>query len=144
MKNNYFYDYAVIRIVPKVDREEFINAGVILSCEEKDFLEALIYLDEHRLKALDPKFDIEATRSHLAVIPDICSGKADAGPIGKLSQRKRFHWLTSPKSTIIQTSPVHSGYCKEPAEALKHLFEILVKSPGKEENKNLQANSRGK
>ncbi len=129
MENNYFYDYAVIRIVPKVDREEFINVGVIVSCEEKKYMQAIIKLDEKRLKALAPDFDIETAREHLKAIPTICEGGKDAGPIGQLSQRNRFHWLTSPRSTIIQTSPVHSGYCKDPAEALKHLFEKMVKEP---------------
>ncbi|MGE5859354.1 MAG: DUF3037 domain-containing protein [Ignavibacteria bacterium] len=124
---NHFYDYAVIRIVPKVDREEFINAGVILSCPEKEFLEACIDLDEKRLKVFSPGIDIELVKTHLAAIKAICAGSVDAGTIGKLSQRERFHWLTSPKSTIIQTSPVHSGYCKDPAEELKDLINKMVK-----------------
>ena len=127
MGNNYLYDYAVIRVVPKVDREEFINAGIILSCEEKDFLAAKIEIDEKRLKALAPDFDIETARTHLDAIYTICAGGKEAGKIGESSQRQRFHWLTSPKSTIIQISPVHSGYCKDPGETLKHLFEKMVK-----------------
>jgi hypothetical protein len=127
MGNNYFYDYAVIRVVPKVDREEFINTGVILSCEEKEFLEAKMEIDEKRIKALDPDFDIETARIHLDAIHAICKGGKYAGAIGESSQRQRFHWLTSPKSTIIQTSSVHSGYCKDPAEALNHLFETMVR-----------------
>ena len=127
MRNDYFYDYAVIRIVPKVDREEFINAGIILSCEEKEFLDAKIEIDEKKLKAIAPDFEIATAKTHLDAIYAICIGGKDAGTIGELSQRQRFHWLTSPKSTIIQTSPVHSGYCKEPAETLKHLFEEMVK-----------------
>ena len=128
MRSDYFYDYAVIRIVPKVDREEFINAGIILSCEEKEFLDAKIEIDEKRLKAFDPDFDIETAKTHLNAIYTICKGGKETGTIGELSQRQRFHWLTSPKSTIIQTSPVHSGYCKDPAETLSHLFEKMVKS----------------
>jgi hypothetical protein len=127
--NNYLYDYCVIRIVPKVDREEFINAGVILSCEEKEFLKARVELDEQRLGAFYPEFDIETAKTHLSAIPVICAGTAEAGPIGQLSKRKRFYWLTSPKSTIVQISPVHSGYCKDPDKELKHLFEVLVKKP---------------
>ena len=128
MGNDYFYDYAVIRIVPKVDREEFINTGIILSCEEKEFLDARIEINEKRLKALAPDFDLETVKTHLNAIYAICRGGKESGTIGKLSQRQRFHWLTSPKSTIIQTSPVHSGYCKNPEKALNHLFEKVVKS----------------
>ncbi len=128
MNNNYFYDYALIRLVPNVEREEFINVGVIVSCEEKNYLNALIKLDEQRIEILAPGFDIEIAKTHLNTIPVICAGGLDAGPIGKLSLRKRFHWLTSPRSTIIQTSPVHSGYCKDPDVALNHLFETMVRT----------------
>jgi hypothetical protein len=112
------YDYAVIRVVPKVDREEFINAGVIVSCPDLSFLEARINLDESRLLALDPTVDLELVRKHLASIPIICRGGDDAGSIGQLPQRQRFHWLVAPRSTIIQTSPVHTGRCGDPAAAL--------------------------
>ncbi|HSR17126.1 MAG TPA: DUF3037 domain-containing protein [Ignavibacteriaceae bacterium] len=124
---NHFYDYAVIRVVPKVDREEFINAGVILSCPEKEFLEACIELDEERLKMFAPGIDIELVKTHLAAIKAICAGIDDAEAIGKLSKRERFHWLTSPKSTIIQTSHVHSGYCKNPEKELNDLVNKIVK-----------------
>ncbi|HVO73549.1 MAG TPA: DUF3037 domain-containing protein [Ignavibacteriaceae bacterium] len=124
---NLFYDYAVIRIVPKVDREEFINAGVILFCSDKDFLKAGVVLDEKRLKIFDPGIEVELVRTHLDAIKAICEGSASAGSIGKLSRRERFHWLTSPKSTIIQTSPVHSGYCKNPSDELNELLDKMVK-----------------
>jgi len=127
VQDQYFYDYAVIRVVPKVDREEFINAGVILCCSNKEFLQALIELDEARLRIFAPGIDIELVKSHLKAIEAICSGSPEAGKIGQLSQRERFHWLTSPKSTIIQTSPVHSGYCNDPAEELKDLVNKMVK-----------------
>jgi len=120
------YDYAVIRVVPKVDREEFINAGVILSCPDLSFLEARIKLDEARLKALDPSADLEMVRTHLETIPTICRGGDDAGPIGQLPQRQRFHWLVAPRSTIIQTSPVHTGRCSDPAAVLEHLIKTMV------------------
>jgi len=120
------YDYAVIRVVPKVDREEFINAGVILSCPDKSFLEARIKLNESRLLALDPSLDLEMVRTHLATIPTICHGGDGAGPIGQLPQRQRFHWLVAPRSTIIQTSPVHTGRCSDPAAALEHLVAKMV------------------
>jgi len=120
------YDYAVIRVVPKVEREEFINAGVILSCPARSFLEAQIKLNESRLLALDPSLDLEMVKTHLATIPKICRGGADAGPIGQLSQRERFYWLVAPRSTIIQTSPVHTGRCSNPAAALQHLVASMV------------------
>lgn len=127
MQDHYIYDYAVIRIVPNVEREEFINVGVILSCPGKKFLDARIELDEERIKSFAPGFDIEITRKHLVAIQATCDGREEAGEIGKLSQRERFYWLTSPRSTIIQTSPVHSGYCKHPDEELIHLVEKMVR-----------------
>ena len=120
------YDYAVIRVVPKVDREEFINAGVILSCPDRSFLEARIKLNESRLLALDPSVDLEMVRTHLATIPTICHGGEDAGTIGQLPQRQRFHWLVAPRSTIIQTSPVHTGRCSDPEASLEHLIAKMV------------------
>ncbi|MFO7447980.1 MAG: DUF3037 domain-containing protein [Ignavibacteriaceae bacterium] len=125
------YDYAVIRVVPKVEREEFVNAGVIVSCPPLEYLDARIDLNEQKLKALDPSIDMELIRSYLAAIPVICKGGETAGPVGLLSLRERFHWLVSPRSTIIQTSPVHSGYCKDPAEALDHLLNTMVRQPVK-------------
>jgi hypothetical protein len=116
----------VIRVVPKVDREEFINAGVIVSCPELSFLEARIKLDESRLLALDPNVDLELVRKHLASIPTICRGGDGAGSIGQLPQRQRFHWLVAPRSTVIQTSPVHTGRCGDPAAALEHLVATMV------------------
>jgi hypothetical protein len=121
------YDYAIIRVVPKVERQEFINVGVIVSCPARKFLEARIELDEARLMALDPTLDIESIRLHLATIPAICVGGEPAGPIGQLSQRERFHWLVAPRSTIIQTSPAHSGYCKTPDVVLEHLLDTMVR-----------------
>ena len=126
MPDKFRYDYAVIRVVPKVDREEFINAGVIVSCPDLSFLEAEIKLDESRLLALDPNVDLDLVRKHLATIPMICRGGPDAGSIGQLPQRKRFHWLVAPRSTIIQTSPVHTGRCGDPAAALNHLVATMV------------------
>jgi hypothetical protein len=120
------YDYAVIRVVPKVDREEFINAGVIVSCPELSFLEAQIKLNEARLLALDPTVDLELVRKHLASIPTICRGGDGAGSIGQLPQRQRFHWLVAPRSTVIQTSPVHTGRCGDPAAAIEHLVATMV------------------
>ncbi len=127
MLDHYSYDYAIIRVVPRVEREEFLNVGVILSCPAKEFLEARIELDEQRLTALDSTLDLESIRSHLAVIPAICAGGEQAGPIGQLSQRERFHWLIAPRSTVIQTSAAHSGSCTDPTAALEHLIETMVR-----------------
>jgi hypothetical protein len=121
------YDYAVIRVVPRVDREEFVNAGVIVSCPARGFLDARLDLDEARLRALDPTVDLEAVRANLASIPIICAGGPNAGPIGKLSARERFHWLTAPRSTIIQTSRVHTGRCTSPGDVLEHLLNVMVR-----------------
>jgi hypothetical protein len=121
------YDYAVIRVVPKVEREEFVNVGVIVSCPTGEFLEARIEVDEQRLLTLDPTLDIETIRAHLATIPIICAGGEQAGPMGKASQRERFHWLTAPRSTVIQTSPVHTGWCDDPATVLEHLLAAMVR-----------------
>ena len=126
MREQSRYDYAVIRVVPKVDREEFINAGVLLSCPDLSFLEARIKLNESRLLALDPSVDLDVVRNHLAPIPTICRGGDEAGSIGQLPQRQRFHWLVAPRSTIIQTSPVHTGRCTDPAAALEHLLTTMV------------------
>ena len=100
------FDYATIRVVPRVERQEFINAGVVVFCLEKRYLAARVHLDEARLRALWPATDLELVRQHLEAIPRICSGDPSAGPITRLSQRERFHWLVSPRSTIIQSSPV--------------------------------------
>ena len=126
MPDKFRYDYAVVRVVPKVDREEFINAGVIVSCPELSFLEARIKLNEARLLALDPNVDLDPVRKHLAAIPIICRGDADAGPIGQLTQRERFYWLVAPRSTIIQASPVHTGRTADPAAVLQRLVNTMV------------------
>jgi Protein of unknown function (DUF3037) len=121
------YDYAVVRVVPRVEREEFINVGVILSCPVQDYLGARIELDENRLRALEPAVNLEAVRAHLASIPLICAGGPEAGPIGLLSTRERFHWLVAPRSTIIQISPVHSGRCTDIPATLEHLLDSMVR-----------------
>jgi Protein of unknown function (DUF3037) len=122
------YDYAVVRVVPKVERGEFVNVGIIVSCQTKGFLEARIELDEQRLMALDATLDLESIRTHLAAIAAICTGGEDAGPIGQLSQRQRFHWLVAPRSTIIQTSPVHSGRCANLTTVLDQLLDTMVRT----------------
>jgi DUF3037 family protein len=120
------YDYAIVRVVPRVERGEQINVGVILSCADSDFLECRLALDAPRLLALDPALDLEAIRAGLAVIPTICRGGPEAGPIGALPPRGRFRWLVSPRSTMIQMSPVHTGRTTDPIAALDHLLERMV------------------
>jgi Protein of unknown function (DUF3037) len=120
------YDYAVIRVVPRVDREEFVNAGVVLFSKARDFLAARVAVDERRLLALAPEVDLETIRRHLEAIPQIGSGDPNAGPIAKLSARERFHWLVAPRSTVIQVSAVHAGLCEDPAAELNDLFSRLV------------------
>lgn len=121
------YDYAVIRVVPRVEREEFINVGIILSCPAAKFLEARIELDETRLLALDPQVDLDTVRRHLAAIEVICAGGPGSGPIGQLPQRARFHWLTAKRSSIIQTSPVHLGRCTGAGPSIEHLMARMVR-----------------
>ena len=123
------FDYAVIRVVPRVERGESINAGVILFCLGKDFLKAKIEVNEARLRALWPEIDLDLVRQHLEAIPRICAGDPDAGPIARLSLRERFRWLVAPRSTMIQVSPVHAGLCDHPERALDDLFHKAVRLP---------------
>jgi hypothetical protein len=123
----YTYDYAIIRVVPRVDRGERINAGVILSCVDLQFLEARIELDAPAVLALDRAADVEVIRANLAMIPVVCRGGPDAGPIGELPDRARFRRLVSPRSTIVQTSPVHTGRTHDPAARLEHLMDTVVR-----------------
>ena len=121
------YDYAIVRVVPRVERGEFVNAGIIVSCDIERILQAAIELDEAALLALDADVDLELVRSALAAIPAICEGGPDVGAIGKLSARERFHWLVSPKSTIVQSSPVHTGRCNDVRAALEHLMDRMIR-----------------
>ena len=123
------FDYAVVRVVPRVERQEFVNAGVILFCLERDFLQARVEVSEARLRALWPEADAELVRQHLEAIPRICAGAPDGGPIARLSLRERFHWLVAPRSTILQVSPVHSGLCESPERTLEELFRRMVAVP---------------
>lgn len=120
------YDYAIVRVVPRVEREEFINAGVILSCQQTGFLRAAIWLDETRLRALDPQVDIDTVQRHLQAMVAICEGRADGGPIAQLPLRARFHWLTAKRSSIIQTSAVHTGLCQGTEAALDRILQRMV------------------
>jgi hypothetical protein len=123
------FDYAVLRVVPRVEREEFVNAGVILFCLARDFLGSRVALDRARVRALFPEADLDLIEEHLQAVPRICRGGPDGGPIGALSLRERFHWLVAPRSTVIQVSPVHSGLCDDPLAALEALADSLVGRP---------------
>ncbi len=120
------FSYAVYRIVPRVERGERINVGVVLFSRPLDFLAVRTALDEQRLAALWPEADAAAVRPHLAALERIARGDADAGPIAELDTTARFHWLVAPSSTIIQPSAVHTGVCDNPAAALNRLFDELV------------------
>ena len=125
------FDYAIVRVVPHVERGEFINAGVIVFCRVRDFLAAQVELDRTRLAALAPDADPDEVQAHLDAIPRICAGDPEAGPIGRLSRAERFQWLVAPRSTVLQTSPVHSGVCEEPAETADHLMRTMVRLPAR-------------
>jgi hypothetical protein len=123
------YDYAVIRVVPRVEREEFVNVGIVLSCERAGFLQARIALDEARVRALDPHVDMDSVRRHLDAIVAICAGSPDSGPIGRLPPRARFHWLTARRSAIIQISAPHMGRCTNLPAVMDHLMRRMVLPP---------------
>jgi len=121
------FQYAIIRVVPRVERGECLNAGVVLLCRPRRFLAARVGLDRARLAALAPGVDPATIETHLAAIEAIARGDPSAGPIARLSQGERFHWLVAPASTVIQPSEVHTGLCDDPAVELEHLFDQLVR-----------------
>jgi hypothetical protein len=121
------YDYAIVRVVPRVERGEFVNVGAIVSSDAEGYLDARFAVDEARLRALDPAIDLAAVHAALAAISAVCSGGASAGAIGALSLRERFHWLVAPRSTMIQTSAVHTGRCDDLASTLDKLLDRMVR-----------------
>ncbi len=125
------FEYALLRVVPRVEREEFINAGVVLYCQEKNFLDVRIHLDHDRLRALDSTADHEAVLAHLETARLVCAGGPEAGAIGSLPTGQRFGWLVAPRSTVLQASPVHTGFTEDPGEALDHLLKSMVHSPAR-------------
>jgi hypothetical protein len=120
------FQYATLRVVPSLDREEFVNVGVIVFCRTRGFLRAVVELDAPRLQSLGPVSDFDALAVALAARVRIAEGDATAGPVAELPQSERFHWLVAPSSTMIQTSAVHSGLCEDPDETLRRLFASLV------------------
>ncbi len=129
MRTVLLYEYAIVRVVPRPEREEFLNAGVILACAPMRYLDAQVRVDRARLAAFGPAIDLDVVQAHLEAIPRICAGGSAAGPIGRLPQRERFHWLTAPRSALIQTSAVHTGWCADPAAALDDLVRRMVEAP---------------
>ena len=126
MPEDYLFEYAVIRIVPAVEREEFLNAGVVLFCARQKFLQMRYQLDAHKLSAFCPKLDIEEIKEYLQAFDYICKGGRDGGPIGQLPIAERFRWLTATRSTVVQTSKVHPGFCKDAGEMLERLYGQMV------------------
>jgi len=126
MQEQQLFEYAVIRVMPRVEREEFLNVGVILYCAKKKFLKVCYDLNENRLSALCEKVDLQELEVHLAAFKRIAEGDSSAGAISRLDQASRFRWLTALRSTIIQTSRIHPGFCKDPEEKLTILYNQLV------------------
>lgn len=124
------FQYAIIRVVPRVERGESLNVGIVLLCRPRRFLGARIALDERRLAALAPDLDPAMVRPHLDAIERVAAGDPSGGPIAAMGQAERFHWLVAPASTMIQPSAVHTGLCDDPAAELDHLVTTLVDRPG--------------
>ncbi|HEX2221334.1 MAG TPA: DUF3037 domain-containing protein [Candidatus Limnocylindria bacterium] len=123
------FSYAPVRVVPDIEREEFLNAGLILYCRPRRFLRARTSLDVAALDALHPGCDVDALRAQLRVFERIAAGETDAGPLAHLSQSERFHWLTAPRSTAVQPGPIHTGVTEDPAATFDHLYRVLVERP---------------
>jgi hypothetical protein len=125
-----WYSYAIVRVVPRVERGEFVNVGAILFARTLGFLEARFSLDQGRLRCLAPDVDIPLVQRHLADIAAVCAGNPDAGPMAAQPRSERFHWLTAPRSTVVQTSPVHVGRTSDPRTAIEELLDLFVRSTG--------------
>ena len=123
------FEYALLRVVPRVERGEFINAGVVLYCQEARFLGARVHLDPQRLQALDPRLDPQTVLAHLEVACRVCAGGPQAGAVGLMPPVHRFGWLVAPRSTVVQPSPVHTGLAEDPEQAIEHLLRVMVCPP---------------
>jgi hypothetical protein len=126
MQGNHLFEYAVIRVVPRVEREEFLNTGVILYCRGRDFLQMIFTLEEKRLRDFCSEMDMDDLKEQFCAFEHICAGRADGGPIAQLDIASRFRWLTAKRSTVVQTSAVHPGFCDDPLEMLHRLHAQLV------------------
>ena len=124
------FEYAVLKVVPRVERGECINAGVVLYCQSERFLGARVHLDPDRLRALDPDADLDAVRAHLEAVRSVCAGGPEAGAVGCLPLRERFGWLVAPRSTVVQPSEVHTGLTEDPEADLERLLRSMVLPPG--------------
>ena len=125
---DYSYSYAIVRVVPRVERGECVNAGVILYSREAAFLDAIVEPDPARIRALDSMVDMDLVGRHLDAFRAICAGRPEGGPMAELPPHERFHWLTAPRSTIVQTSPVHVGLSGDPAATLRELMDTFVRT----------------
>ena len=121
------YDWVTVRVVPRVERGEFVNAGVVVYCRNLDYLRAAVELDEQRARALDPGVDIDSVRRHLRSVEDLCDGAPAAGANGARAPGERFRWLAAPRSTVVQPSPVHTGLTNDPEAELRRLFDLMVR-----------------
>jgi hypothetical protein len=126
MQDRQLFEYAVIRVVPRVEREEFLNVGVIVYCAKQKFLKSVFVLDEERLKAFAKDIDVNAVQENLTAFTRLCAGGKDGGPIGELDLASRFRWLTAMRSTVLQTSRVHPGFCIDAEQKLQELLEEQV------------------
>ena len=123
------YDWVTVRVVPRVERGEFINAGVAVYCRQLDYLGAAVDLDEARVRALDPAVDVVTVARHLRSVEALCAGAAEAGANAARPPGERFRWLAAPRSTVVQPSPVHTGLTADPAAELRRLFDLMVRPP---------------
>jgi hypothetical protein len=126
MQEQHLFEYAIIRLVPRVEREEFINVGVILFCASQKYLQTAYYLPEEKLNAFACELNINEIQQRLLAFTRVCEGKKEGGPIGQFAIASRFRWLTATRSTVLQTSKVHPGFCKDAGEELQKLMEKFV------------------
>jgi hypothetical protein len=126
MQDSHLYEYAVIRVVPRVEREEFLNIGIILFCKKAKFIKVLSHIDDDKIQALSNDFDIEQLHCNVTALKKIAAGDKDGGPIGEMDIPSRFRWLTAIRSSAIQTSRPHSGLCEDLEKTIQRLFEELV------------------
>jgi Protein of unknown function (DUF3037) len=124
------FSYSVLRIVPDIEREEFLNAGLILFCRERRYLAARAVLDDQALRSLHTGFDATAIRDQLRFVEAVAAGELTDGPLAPMSQSERFHWLTTPRSTLVQPGPLRAGTTEDPAETFEHLYEVMVSRAG--------------
>lgn len=126
MPERHLYEYAVMRVVPRVEREEFLNVGVVLFCSSQLFLETVYHIPEARFRGFAQDLDLDEVRGYLQAFEKVSKGGEEGGPIGLLPLAERFRWLTAVRSTVLQTSPVHPGLCVDPKETLMRLYRQLV------------------